>query len=66
MFEAAEVVGRGVFPHDGAVPCDVRIVRRNCRYGSGDDEDLPEVRDDVEGEFFYIQHGSTAERQVCG
>ena len=62
MVEGAEVVRQGVFLYDGAVTCDVRIVKHNWRYGSGDYEDPPGVRDDVEGKFFYIQYGSTSER----
>ena len=62
MFEGAEVVRQGIFLYDGAVACDVRIVKHNRRYGSGEHEDPPEVRGDVEGEVFYVQFGSTSER----
>ncbi|MCM3902475.1 MAG: hypothetical protein ND866_12275 [Pyrinomonadaceae bacterium] len=32
------------------------------RYGTGDPYDDPEYRDDVEGQFYYIEFGSTVER----
>lgn len=39
-------VKRGTFLYDGTVTCDVRIVRTEMRYGSGDHDDPPEIRDD--------------------
>lgn len=63
--DANETVVRvGVFVYDGSVECDVRIVHRPIRYGSGDHEDPPEIEDDLEQDTYYIQFGSTTERGV--
>ncbi len=62
MFEDAEIIRTGVFLYDDSVSCDLKIIRHNMRYGSGDAEDEPEIADDVEGEFYYIGYGSTVER----
>ncbi len=62
MYENSEIVKEGVFLYDGSVPCDIRIFKHNMRYGTGDPYDDPEYRDDVEGEFYYIEFGSTVER----
>jgi hypothetical protein len=62
MYEDSEIVMEGVFLYDGTVPCDIRIYKHPWRYGTGDPYDEPEQRDDVEGEFYYIEFGSTVER----
>ncbi|MCM3905105.1 MAG: hypothetical protein ND866_25710 [Pyrinomonadaceae bacterium] len=62
MFENAEVVKVGTFLYDGTVICDIRIVKHNGRYGTGDPFDEPKFREDIEGEFYYIEFGSTVER----
>lgn len=53
---------QGTFLYDGTVTCDVRIVRTEVRYGSGDHEDPPAVRDDLPEPWFYIEWGSTTAR----
>ena len=58
------VVMEGTFLYDGTVVCDLRIVRRPIRFGTGDDEDPPEFRDDLVQDTFYLEYGSTTERGV--
>lgn len=48
----------------GEVTCDVRIVYSAVRYGSGDEDDPPELVYDVERDTFYVEYGSTVERGV--
>lgn len=62
LSEGEVVVKSGTFLYDGSVLCDLRIVRSQIRPGSGDWEDPPEIANDKEGEFFYVQFGSTTER----
>lgn len=47
-------VRRGTWLYAGKVPCEVRIVRHDTLYGSGDHEDPPEVANDRKIECFYI------------
>ena len=51
----APIVKRGRWLYDGVVPCDVRIIRHNVLYGSGDYEDPPEIADDREVECYYVE-----------
>lgn len=62
MLEDGKVIQEGTFLYDKTIICDIRILKRNCRYGTGDYEDEPEIRDDIEGEFFYVQYGSPTAR----
>jgi len=62
MNEKKEIIKKGTFLYDGSVVTDIQIVKTNMRYGTGDYEDEPEYRDDVEGEFYNIEFGSTTER----
>jgi hypothetical protein len=62
MYENSKIIKEGVFLYDGTVACDIRIFKHNMRYGTGDPNDDPEYRDDLEGEFYYIEFGSTVER----
>ncbi len=64
MSNYGSVVKRGTFLYAGAVECDVRIVFSPVRFGSGDDEDLTEVRDDIAAPTFYVEFGSTTERGI--
>jgi hypothetical protein len=59
-----EIIKQGTWLYSGEVVCDVRIVKHGWRYGSGDYEDDPEVREDTQGEFYYVQYGSTTDRGV--
>lgn len=63
MNEKKEIIKKGTFLYDGSVTTDIQIVKTNIRYCSGDYEDEPDYRDDVEGEFFNIEFGSTTERE---
>jgi len=44
----------GTWLYGGSVPCEIRIVRHNVLYGSGDYEDEPSIREDQKVECFYI------------
>lgn len=56
------VVKEGTYLYDGCVECDIRIVHSPIRYGTGDDEDPPEIREDVDIDTYYVWYGSTTER----
>lgn len=58
------IVATGTFLYAGELECDVRIVFSPIRYGTGDDDDLPEVADDVMIDTYYIQYRSTSQRGV--
>ncbi len=58
------VVMEETFLYDGTVVCDLRIVQRPIRFGTGDCEDPPEFRDDLVQDTFYIEYGSTTRRGV--
>lgn len=57
-----KVVKQGTFLYDESVECDIHIVYSPVRYGSGDYEDLENIREDQEIDSYYIQFGSTSER----
>ena len=48
--------------YDGLVLCDVKIDLSPVRWGSGDDEDPPELSDDLVQPTYYLWWGSTTER----
>jgi hypothetical protein len=50
----APVVKRGQWLYDGTITCEVRIVRHDVLYGSGDYEDPPEISNDREVECCYL------------
>jgi hypothetical protein len=56
------IVKEGTYLYDGAIECDVRIVHSSVRFGSGDDEDEPEIANDLARDTYYIHYGSTTER----
>jgi hypothetical protein len=62
MFTDATIVKHGTFLYSHTVVCDLCIQKTNCRYGSGDEEDAPEWRDDVEGEFYYVWYSPAGSR----
>ncbi|MCP3887439.1 MAG: hypothetical protein GY702_01000 [Desulfobulbaceae bacterium] len=62
MNEKKEIIKKGTFLYDGSVVTDIQINKTNIRYGTGDYEDESEYRDDVEGEFYNVEFGSTTER----
>ena len=60
----AEVVNTGTFLYATSVECDIRVIRSSVRYGSGDQDDPPEVANDIEVESYYVEYGSTTQRGV--
>jgi hypothetical protein len=57
-----QVVKQGTWLYAGEVVCDVRIVKHDWRYGTGDYEDPPDVREDLQGEFYDLEFGSPVKR----
>jgi hypothetical protein len=51
---AGEVIKRGICFYDNSVEYEVRIIRGQVLYGTGDYEDLPNVSDDREIECYEI------------
>jgi hypothetical protein len=66
IFEDKDIVATGTALYDGKVPYPVVIHRSPVRYGSGDYEDPPEWRDDIEGEWYYVSYRSPAEPERFG
>lgn len=60
--EGEAIVRAGTYLYDGTVPGDIRIVRTNVRFGSGDHLDEPEVRDDQPGTWFEVWYTPAGER----
>ncbi len=56
----------GKWLYDGTVESVVHIVRRNIAYGSGDFLDPVEVREDLEGIFYYLKYFTPAEPEKLG
>lgn len=52
------IVQEGAWLYDGQVPTGVRVVHCNVRYGTGDWQDPPEIRNDVSGAGFDVQWAS--------
>lgn len=53
-YENSPPVKIGAWRYDSSCSCEVRIVRHNVRYGSGDHEDSEEIAKDQERECYYI------------
>ncbi len=62
--ESEKLVAAGTWLYDDAVECQIQIVRRNIAYGSGDYQDPPEIREDREGEFYYLKFSSPGDPEV--
>jgi hypothetical protein len=62
MVENPEVALEGTWIYDESILCNVRIIKSNIFYGSGDYEDPPEIRDDEEIECFYIEFESMTQK----
>ena len=58
------VVKSGTYLYAGSVLCDLRIILRPVRYGTGDHEDPPELANDQEQETYYLEYGGTDARGV--
>ena len=54
------IVKEGTWLYDGQIPTGVRIVACSMRWGSGDWEDPPEIRDDLKIDGFGVQWASPA------
>ena len=52
--ETINPVKRGIWLYAGSVACEVRIVRWDILYGSGDYEDPPEIAEDRPLECYYL------------
>ncbi len=59
-----QIVNEGIFAYAENVQCEIRIVRTNVRFGSGDAEDPLEVSEDRVTESYYVRYGSTTQRGV--
>ena len=53
-WETAPVVKRGTWLYAGAVRREVRIIRQDSWWGSGDHADPPEIRDNRDVECFRV------------
>ena len=62
QFSSGVPVRRGAFLYDKTLVCDVRVVRSEVCYGSGDHEDPPELAEDQSVPCFYVEYGSTTQR----
>jgi hypothetical protein len=60
-FDHLPIVARGTWLYDGSVPIEVRIVRSEIAYGSGDQEDPPEIAEDRHVACYYLLYESTIE-----
>lgn len=56
------ILKQGTWLYDGEVICDLRIVRHDWYYASGDYEDPPEVREDRQVEFYYLEFAPPLKR----
>lgn len=52
--EHMKPVRHGTWLYAGCVPCEVRIVPHDMLYGSGDDEDAPEIAADQKVPCCYV------------
>jgi len=55
-----EVVKQGTWLYANEIVCDLRILKHGWNYGSGDYEDEEDIREDHEGEFYYVEYSSPA------
>ncbi|MDI3511345.1 hypothetical protein [Hydrogenophaga sp.] len=53
-------IRRGRWLYAGVTPCDVRIIRHDTLYGSGDTEDPPELAGNRAVECYYIRYHTPA------
>jgi hypothetical protein len=51
-----EIVMQGYWLYADKIRCEVRIVRQSVRYGTGDYEDPPDIRDDRDAECFAVRY----------
>lgn len=56
-----DIVKIGTYLYDDSVRKRVIIVRSDCLYGTGDYEDEPEIREDLDVETYYVWFESLVE-----
>ena len=64
VYDAERVVRSGTWLYDGEAVNDVRIVYSRICFGSGGDDDSPEMMNDIERDTYYVEYGSLIERGV--
>lgn len=62
MIDSAEVVKSGIWKYTDLIECEIRIVKWDILYGTGDYEDPPELCDDREIDCYYIFYESPAKK----
>lgn len=55
------VVQEGTFLYAAEVECRLRVIRSSVLYGSGDEEDEPDLSQDQHVQCFYIEYGSATD-----
>jgi hypothetical protein len=60
MVDELPAIKRGLWLYAGTTPCDVRIVRHDVLFGSGDRDDPPELADDQAMECYYVRYHTPA------
>ena len=65
-----EIVKEGTWLYAGEITCRILLLKHGWMYGSGDYEDPEELREDHEGEFYYVQYCSppipNESKSTCG
>jgi hypothetical protein len=65
MPKPGEVLKAGHWTYDGKIRCRVEIQFAILRLGSGDDQDVPEWRDDQQGSWFVLSYSSPTDPDHC-
>lgn len=60
MVDELPAVKRGLWLYAGTTPCEVRIVRHDVLFGTGDPDDPPELAADRSLECFYVRYHTPA------
>ena len=68
VYDAEKVVRTGTWLYDGEAVKDVRIVYSPIYFGSYDDDDPPEMMNDIKRDTYYVEYGDVTQRGVfnCG
>ena len=56
------IIEKGYFLYGGCRRVEVVICRESIRFGSGDEEDPPEVQEDLPGTWWRLWYGGQAGR----
>ncbi|WP_041701687.1 hypothetical protein [Gottschalkia acidurici] len=62
MFKNAEVIKQGTWKYTNSIECKIRIIKWHTLYGSGDYEDLTEIRNDRKVGCYYVLYESVTEK----